>query len=289
MNQALIAAISFCLVFGLQLVLQQLFLQSSIHPLHLITMTNSLSFLFLTVYALLFRRDFFIFKLSRRNLLWFLLATYCWIFADLAVVFGLTMSSSVNLSLLSRLQVFATYFGAILFLGEKGTTQKFIAIAISFLGTVIVINVSQARVGLNLGDILFLVFTACISVSAILRQKVSTAISSYQMTYLMFGISALTLNAITLFMQPITSAKDMTWFIAVNSLLGLIGFSSVNFAIAKGGATFFTLVTNLLPVSAVIFSFLVFRTLPTINQIIGGCIIVISIFLFTKKGKRSSD
>ena len=103
-----------------------------------------------------------------------------------------------------------------------------------------------------------------------------------QLTYLMFLYAAVILGVITFIFMPIKNITAYS-FIVTNAVTGLIGFSLVNYAIQKGGAVFFTLVANLLPVFTIVLSFFILKEAPILTQILGGTLIIISIFLFQKK------
>lgn len=98
----------------------------------------------------------------------------------------------------------------------------------------------------------------------------------------MFGFGAFILGLVTYFFSPIKAAPP-SGFIIFNALVGLIGFNLVNYAIQKGGAAFFSIVSNVLPLFTIVFSFVIFKNLPVLTQIAGGLLIVFSIFLFQKK------
>lgn len=285
MKQALIASVFFCVLYGLQIVLQQLFLTRTIFPIHLSFLTSLTSFVLLSPYMFVFKRKYFSLRIHRKAISGFFIATALWILADLSSVFGLKMSSSLNLSIFSILQIIIIYILAVLFLKEAFTKKKAMAIASSLLGSIILVYNFKSTIRINAGDLLFLVFIISISVSSLFRQKIAKHISSFHMSYLMFGLSTLTLGIITFFFFPIKKL-EAPGFIVFNAIIGLVGFNMVNYAIAKGGATLFSLVSNLLPVFVAFFSFLIVKQLPTPNQIVGGLIIVFSIFIFTKHENR---
>ena len=73
----------------------------------------------------------------------------------------------------------------------------------------------------------------------------------------------------------------MVWWIAiVNGTAILIGMSLVSLTIQKAGAAFFSIGANLIPVFIALFSILIFGIWPTSYQIMGGVLIIISIWIF---------
>lgn len=282
MKKALIATLLFCSFFGLQIVMQKLFIKSSIHPLHLNFLTCLTSFILLTIYFSIFNRKIFELKQSNKTLVLFFIATLTWVLADLFSIFGLKISSSINFSIISRLQTFITYFCAVIFLKESLKKNKIIAIFISFIGSIIVVYNFQSAIKISVGDLLFLGFAVLISVSGLLRQGVTKSMNHFQLTYLMYGVASIILGLITFLVFPLTTIS-VPLFIVFNAIIGLAGFTLVNYAIHQGGASFFSIVATLLPAFTAFFSFLILRQIPTINQIAGAGIISFGIYYFQTK------
>jgi len=282
MKQALLATIGFSFFYGLQIVLQKLFLKSAIQPLHLNFLTSLSSFIILTLYFWLFNKKVFVFKMDRKVSLWYFIAAMLWIIAELLSIFGLKISSSVNFSILSRLTIIFTYLIAIIFFKEVYKTNKIIAVFLAFFGALAVVFNYKTNLKINYGDIFFILFALGNSVSGLFRQKITKHITSFQLTYLMYLLAVIVLGFITIVFFPIKEIKIWN-FIIFNSILSLAGFNLVNYAIAKGGASFFAVASSILPFVTAIFSFLILGQLPLINQIVGGLLIIFSIFLFQKK------
>ncbi len=287
-TKALYAGILFCVFYASQIVLQQFFVKSTIFPLHLDFLTNLSAFILLTLYFMIFKRDAFKIKLNKKSFILFLAATFLWILADVSSIFGLKDSSSINLSIISRLQIIITYFLAVMFFGESISKNKVIASVLSFIGGLIIVYDFQTGFRINPGDILFFVFTVTISLSGLIRQKVTTHMSALQMSYLMFGVSSAVLGAVTFLFFPIKSVT-IPGFIILNSVISLVGFIFVNASIALGGATFFSIVSSLLPVFTAILSFIFLKQLPLFTQVIGAVIITLGIILFQKNENRKSN
>lgn len=284
MNRALGASLLFCMLFGLQIVLQSQFVRGQISPLQLLFLTNSLCFFLLTMVLVLTKRPIFPVVISQKTAIAFLAGTALWIVADIASLVGFTTSSSVNFSIISRLQLFMTYVGTVLFLGERFVGRKALALLLAFAGTILAVYSNQA-IQMRPGDLLFLVFALAISGSGLLRQKVGKHVPVLQATYYMFGISALVSGILVYFFAPIHSVP-VPGFIAINAVLGLVGFGMVNYAIARGGAAQFAMVSSLLPFMTVVFAYLVLRETPTLQQCLGGVVILLSIVLFVRNTKK---
>jgi len=282
MNHALIATAAFALIYAFQIVLQQVYVRGSIQPLHLNFLSYTVSTVILTVYFLLFKKKDFIVKPEKKIAPFFIIALIGWMLADFFAVYGLKFSSSINYSILSRLMIFVVFILSVFFLKEKVTLNKILSTILAVVGSILVIYKFQAKLAINWGDIFFLITVLVQSVSSVARQKVTKHMSAIQLTYLMFLYASIIFGIITFIFMPIKSISSYG-FILVNSLTGLIGFSLVNYAIQKGGAVFFTLAANMLPIFTILLSFVILRQAPLISQIAGGILIIASIFLFQRK------
>jgi len=282
MRQALFATIGFAAFYALQIVFQQIYVRAAVEPLHLNFLSYALSSIILTFYFLFFNKKALIIKPNKNILFLFCFALVGWMLADFFAVTGLKFSSSINYSILSRLMIFVVFILSVFFLNEKIKLNKIFSSILAVAGSILVVYKFNSQIVINTGDLFFLGTVLVQSISSVARQKVTKHVSSLQLTYLMFTYAAIILGIITFIFFPIKQPVSYK-FIIFNSLSGLIGFSLVNFAIQKGGAVFFTLTANLLPVFTIIFSFFILKQLPLPTQIIGGILIIFSIFLFQKK------
>lgn len=284
MKKALIATAGFSFLYALQLVFQQIFVRGRIDPLHLNFLTYFISAIILASYFLLFKRKEFVILPKKKISLMFFVALTGWILADLFTVYGLKLSSSTNYSLLSRLGIFVVFILSIIFLKEKSFFTKIIALLIAFIGGLLVVYKFNSSLTINIGDLFFLLSMIVQSISTISKQKVTEHMDSLQLTFLLFTYAAIILGLITFIFFPIKSIGYYQ-FIIFNSILNLTGYCLVNYAIQEGGAVVFTLASNLLPVFTIIFSFLILKQLPIYTQLIGGILIIFSIFIFLKKNE----
>lgn len=281
-KKALILSLMFSLLYAATIVLQQFFLKSSINPLNLNFFTYLFSASILTIYALSFKKETFIFKSRKGLMLGIVSGIIGSVMADLAVVYGLKNSSSINWGIISRLSVLMTFFLAIFMVNEKVNLRKIIAIIISLIGVLLVVYKPGSKVILNIGDILFLVALFCFSYSNILCQQALEHITIWQLTYLRFASTAIVLGI--LFFVFSHFEKITVWgFIIFNGLSFIAGITLVNIIIKKAGATFFAITSNMVPIFIVIFSIFILKQAPTLFQILGGTAIIGSILIFEKR------
>lgn len=279
MTRALLASIGFCIVYAFQIVLQESFVRSSIEPLHLNFLTYTLAAGIMTLYFLLFSGKSFHIKPNKSLTRLFAITTGMWLIADFSAVYGLKFSSSLNYSLLTRTMIFVVFLLSVFFYKEKFIWQKIIAIILAGIGSVLVVLQFDTILTINPGDIFFLITVVTLSVSSIVRKDITRSISSLQLSYGMFFFAAIIYAILTFFFFPITYNVPLA-AVFINTITGLVGFNLVNYAIQEGGAVFFTLVSNLLPVFTALFSLILLGKFPEIYQLIGGMLIIGSIFLF---------
>lgn len=284
MSKSLWAAIAFCVLYALQITFQTDLVRGVLTPIQLIFLLNLTSVILLAAFHGIRRADVFRIRVPRRTAMLFLLSTFLWIGADISAVAGLQTSSTVNLSILSRLQLFITYVGAVLFLGEGLTMKKIVALLVASAGTMLTVYRGQS-IQFASGDVLFLIFTVCISVSGLIRQQVGKTMPVHQMTFFMFVISTLITGGYVAVAQPIFVLPSV-WSVLLIAFLMITGFTAVNYSIARGGASQFSLVSSLLPFITAVFAFVFLREVPTVYQLVGGIVIVAGIVLFVSNGRK---
>lgn len=286
MKQALIASLGFCLFFSLQIILQKKLLITHISPIQMNFLMSLTSFVLLSIYGLFFNKKIFQFRLIKPVFKPYLVATVLWITADLLAIYGLKMSNSVNYSILSRTTVFFTYFLAILFFKEKFYFNKVVSVFLSFIGSFLIVYNFKNSVVINYGDLFFIGFSLFVSLSGLFRPKVLIKITAIHLTFIIFFLSAIILGLLTVLLDPFRNFIIPIPIIFI-SIFGLLGFNLVNFAIQKAGAPFFSVISSLLPFFTAILAYFFLKTLPSVNQIFGGLIIILSIYLFQKKHENN--
>lgn len=284
MNTAVLAGFGFTVLFGLQVVLQSATLKSSVHPLQLLFLVYLACAVILTIVYSVVNRKVFSLRLRGVGLSLFLVATLLWILGDIVTFVGLTTSSSINFSILSRLNLFFTYIGAVVFLREPATFKKGFALCLGFVGSVIVSFHGQ-RLFFSNGDVLFVLSALFVSGSGLIRQHIGKDVSSLQITYWMFALASVILGIIVALVAPITVIPHIGSVTAI-AILAVGGFTFVNYSIIHGGASQFSLIATLLPLMTAVFAYFIHHEVPSVNQLFGGALIIVSIVLFTRNSKR---
>jgi len=140
----------------------------------------------------------------------------------------------------------------------------------------------KSSVRFNWGDLLFLGATVSFSISNVINQAAYKYASITQIIYLRFIITALIMFFLIIIFNPIN--KVNAWgFVFFNTANFIVGISLVIFIIKKAGAYFFTIARNLVPICITVFAIFLLKDFPTLLQMVGGLLIIISIFIFQIK------
>lgn len=286
MKAAFLAAVVFSALYGLQIVLLQSIIRVFISPLHLNFLMNLLGTLIVGLYLLATKPEAL--KIRSRKGLWFgvLAGILGSGVADLLVLLGLQMSSSINWGILSRLLVPATFLFSVIFLKERFSWLKILCVFLSIVGALLVIFNCQVFLSLNTGDLLFLGAVIAFGLLNIISQKALKYLSIIQLTLMRIGFGALFLALPVFFFFPIKEV--VSWpLVLLNTFFLIAGINLVNLIIKKAGASFFALSSNLVPVFTVIFAVFLLKEKPTLYQVLGGLLIITSIFLFQSQNLKN--
>jgi drug/metabolite transporter (DMT)-like permease len=256
--------------------------RGTIHPLHL----NTLAYLFATfvisVYLLIFNRESLKIKSKKGITMGVITGILSSVVADSLVLFGLQTASSINWSILSRLNILVTFTFALILLKEKPKLLKIIAVLVSILGAFLVVYNPGAEFTFQIGNLLFLGAVVAFSLCNITTQLALKYLSVTQLIFIRITSSALILTIITLLFFPFQEIS--AWlFILFDGIIVILATLLVNIVIKRAGAAFFSIATNLTPVITVFFAMLIVKELPSVSQIAGGSLIIASVFLYLKR------
>ncbi len=285
MNSPLLAGTFFSALYGLVVVLQQWLVRGEISPIHLNFLTYSIASVGLIFILGVFDRKAFKIKPGKGLFLGILSALVVSVVADLFVLFGLKYSSSINWGFLSRLSIVVTFALAVTFLKEKSSKLKLLAIAISIFGAILIVANPGTSFKVNFGDLMFVGAVLAFAVGNIIVQMALKHITSSQLILIRIVTTSIVLAIITFVFNPITKITSW-WFIILNSIILIASLFLINYVIKKEGAAFFTMVASLIPLFIVIFSAIFLREYPTLNQILGGGLVIWSIALFQKDTRK---
>ncbi|WP_280770993.1 DMT family transporter [Salipaludibacillus daqingensis] len=202
---------------------------------------------------------------------------------------GLLNTTASNASLILGLIPLTTAIFAMIFLGDRLTKIRFIGIIFGFSGVAfVVLNPEQAVSGISSGDLL--VFTSMVSqaFSFILIKKITSTLSSRQLTGMLLMIGSISLITISFFFEPgsneaFSVTGDLIWIVFFSSAIIATGLGHFlfNAAIQKIGAGQTAIFNNFVPFFALLGSFFLLNEALYLSQLIGFAFIVIGVLLGT--------
>lgn len=200
----------------------------------------------------------------------------------------LTTASTASI-IIATLPVFTVVVDAIAF-GYKLNPVKIIGVILSVIGVYLVVNANVSNIGGNAGGYLFM-FGAVVAwivysfVTKPLTKKYSElAIVFYQM---FFG----TLTFIPFIFMEKTNWEGITTPIILNVLfLGIVCSALANYLYVYSleglGVSLSSMFMNVLPLVTVIVSYFVFNERIATKQVVGGIIVIASVYLVSYEKKR---
>ena len=120
---------------------------------------------------------------------------------------------------------------------------------------------------------------------SLIGTKVRVGVSNTVYTFLVYGTSAVILNVMILF-----SPYAFTGYGAINYLTGflmavfnsLLGHSIFNWSLKYLSPTLVAICKLFQPVFSTVWAFLLLAELPALNQLLGGIVVILGIFLYIR-------
>lgn len=202
---------------------------------------------------------------------------------------GLQESTAGNAALIVALSPIATTLLSRIFLKEIITGQKLTGAIVALVGVVCIVLYGGKELGISHGDVYLLVAMLGMSVSLLFIRKLTTAMSSYEVTIYATVIG-------TILMSPAVAVEAMngdlhashrvfTWLLLVCVAVigqGLAGFWW-NSGIAVAGASMSAMFMNIPPFIAIIVSHFVLGDPILLAQLGGGVLILAGVAITNMK------
>jgi drug/metabolite transporter (DMT)-like permease len=245
----------------------------------------------LTLLGILFirnRKEVFLFKFTKKEWWYLFLTAFFGIF--LTIYFfnvGLKTTSAINGSLIIATAPAITGVLSFFLLKQKLTFKQWLAIAISFIGVIIILvkgDITKLfELKFEIGDIYILLMAIVFSYSQIIVSKYLAHIDAIKMTGIasFFALVLFSIFSIPeLAANPIPTAASFWWSVLFMGILGSgIAYAAFYYCVVKLGTTISALSMNLIPFFAVLLAFPFGEKLHSV-QILGGLIIIIGLILF---------
>mgnify|MGYP001293287942 CR=1 FL=1 len=190
---------------------------------------------------------------------------------------GETLVSAGTASIISNsYPIFVAVLSAI-FLKEKVCLTKWTGITISFLGILVITLGSGNGINLSFGALLILISSIASGFHTIIGKKLMEKYSPLEITcYIIWaGTFFLLFFGKSLFADVATASKDAVYSVLYLGVFpGAFAYLAWNKVLAKGSATDLTNTQNVIPIFALVISFLFLREVPTTIMITGGTVAI---------------
>lgn len=183
-------------------------------------------------------------------------------------------------------EVFFVAFMMLVFFREKISLPAWGGILLTFAGSLL-IALSDASGGDNilLGDLIALAGAACMAVYTVIGKACRKKITTTTYTFLVYSSAALTVLAILLCTGiPVTGYEPVNRLTALGMAVfcTLLGHSVFSWGLRYESAAFISTVKLLEPVFAGIFGIILFKEIPQLQVVIGACIVILGVFVYSK-------
>ncbi|WNF36790.1 DMT family transporter [Bacillaceae bacterium IKA-2] len=241
-----------------------------------------------TIIILYFLRD--LRKLTKKECTYIFLAAILGQLGHHAfLALGLVETTATNAALILGLSPIATSILAIAFLHDRLTMLRLLGIGLGFSGVAIVVLQNSGGLGsISRGDIF--VFISMISqvFSFIIIKKLSSTLSTKQMTAVMLLVGSVLLLGLSFFVEPqgmteLSKGTVWVWIVFLVSAIFATGLGHIlyNTAIHEIGAGQTAVFNNLIPFFALIGAYLFLGEQIILTQILGFMLIVLGVLFGT--------
>ncbi|WP_052085665.1 DMT family transporter [Clostridium sp. HMP27] len=279
-----IASICYATIFGLSFLFSKKALNHS-SPFELLSYRFLVGFIFMSL-LILFKAVTVNYKNKNLKPL-FLVALAQPVFYFIFETYGLKFSSSSQAGIMIALIPICVTIAAIYFLNEKSNIYQWIFIVLSVIGVVLITiyNGNSNSSNSVLGTFLLLGAVISASVFNILSRKVSIRFSSFEITYFMMGIAALTFNFLSLsthlvngtlinYFAPLKSKDFLISIFYLGLLSSVVAFFLVNYSLSKLEASKSVVFTNLSTIVSIVAGVVFLKEKFYTYHIIGSLLIL---------------
>lgn len=201
-------------------------------------------------------------------------------------------TSIVNATMLVNTQPIFIFIGSILILKEKVSIKSTLCIVVALIGSAI-ISMGGSTTGTNvqLGNFLAVAgaffFAGYMMIGRVVRKNLSN--TSY--TFIVYSSSAILLMIINLVTKtPLYPYPKADWliFLGLAVFCTILGHSIFNWALQYLNPAFVSISILGEPVFATVWAVFLFNEIPSVVQVIGAIIILVSIGYFTKISENNN-
>ncbi|MGO1061043.1 DMT family transporter [Planococcus sp. FY231025] len=223
-----------------------------------------------------------------------------WVFTSIAGIFlafhfilwfeSLNYTSVASSTVLVTLQPLFAFAGTYFFFKERLSAKTLISGAIAVLGSVLIGYGDFKISGMALyGDILALIACALITAYLLFGQDVRKRISLVTYTFVVYGVSTITLFFYILFKGESFGpypASEWMWFLLLAIIPNLLGHTLFNWSLKWVSTNVISIAILFEPVGAAILAYYILGEMLTASQIIGGSVVLAGIIFFVADFKK---
>ncbi|MDL4840147.1 DMT family transporter [Aquibacillus rhizosphaerae] len=225
-----------------------------------------------------------------------------WLFSALAGIFlafhfifwfeSLNYTSVASSVVLVTLQPLFAFLGTYLFFKERFSPAAIISMLIALTGSVIIgYGDFQINGAALFGDLLAIIGAIMITVYFLMGQNVRKRVSLMTYTFVVYGISSITLVIYNIVLQHsfVNYPATHWWiFIALAIVPTFFGHTLFNWALKWVSTSFISMGIVFEPVGASILAYIVLGEQITWTQWLGGTIVIFGLFLFIVSTSRKT-
>lgn len=289
-GKGILAIISLAIIYGIIPLILRYF--SAFDLFQQIYMRLFIGFIF-TV-ALFYKRISFkkIYRLPLRD--------KSWIFVRTLFYYGIGAPLYVQAVLITKISdvVFIDSLPMVSILGfillrEKVTWKKVFFVCISFLGVFIIsLQGNSGKITFGFGELLTLISTIFVALGLISRKWLKNSLNDYETTAFMLFFATIQIFIISLFAGVSFAANGFSLgiiiaLLASGVLLSILTFF-LNYGFARVDAVLSGNILSLSSVVATILALFFYKEVPTVRELFGGFLILLSAFLLDRVERKKT-
>lgn len=187
-------------------------------------------------------------------------------------------------------EVFFVAFMMFFIFRERIPGKAWIGIVLTFSGSLL-IAMSDARGGdhILLGDLIALAGAACMAIYTMIGRACRKSLTTTTYTFFVYTSAALTVLIILVCTKtPLFGYGAINWLCALGMAVfcTLLGHSVFSWGLKYESPAFISTAKLLEPVFAGILGVLLFKEIPKMQVIIGGCIIILGVYIYSRFSKN---
>lgn len=206
---------------------------------------------------------------------------------------SLNYTSVASSVVLVTLQPIFAFVGTYFFFGERFSVAAIISMFITLIGSIIIGWGDFQISGLALlGDILALLGAVTVTAYFLLGQQLRRSLSLIAYTFIVYGISALTLLIYNLILNNDFTGYALDhwgWFLALAIIPTFLGHTLFNWALKWLSTSTISMAIVFEPIGATALAYFILDEIVTSSQWLGGTIVIFGLFLFIVSTTRKKQ